>query len=201
MKTALSPAVSESLTLLRFTGRAVPWTPLLASAGALAAVGGAVAISGERPSELYVLGAATVAAGALAGLQDPAAALLESLPTGAGRRRRQRVLLLAPATAALWVALLAAASHPSGASAEWPVGPVTALLLSGVAVATWAPPAWAVTAAVGTPLAWFVLDRVVGTTQGLVESATTAWTLSAWTLHPWAVAAVAAVAVFVGWRR
>ena len=190
-----------TLTLLRFTSRALPWTPLLASAGALAVVGTAVAASGAHPSELYALGAATVAAGALAGLQDPAAALLEAVPVSAARRRRHRLLLVVPAAAGAWALLLVAASRPSGTDAAWPVGPLTALLLSGVAVATWVSPAQAVTTAVATPLGWFVLDRLVGQSEGLAGSAVSSWTLSAWLLHPWAVAAAAAGAVLVGWRR
>lgn len=195
------PAGGGSLALLRFTGRATPWTPLLASAGALAVLGTAVTASGERPSQLYALGAATVAAGALAGLQDPAASLLEAVPVSAARRRGQRAVLLAPVAMSLWALLLAAASRPSGADSRWPIGPVAALLLSGLAVATWAPRAWAVAAAAGTPLAWFVLDRFVGQTDGLVGSAVSAWTLSAWSLHPWGVAATAGAAVLAGWRR
>ncbi|MGN6613222.1 MAG: hypothetical protein ACTHLJ_15745, partial [Angustibacter sp.] len=179
------PAAGDSLALLRLTGRATPWTPLLASACGLAVVGGAVAASGESPSQLYALGAATVAAGALAGLQDRAAELLEAVPASAGRRRGHRMLLLAPATLSLWALLLAAASRPSEADAQWPVGPVAALLVSGLAVATWAPGAWAAPAAAATPLVWFVLDRFVGQADGLAGTAVSAWTLSAWALHPW----------------
>ncbi|KQX64383.1 hypothetical protein [Angustibacter sp. Root456] len=201
MRSLVSPQASAALALLRFTGRAVPWTPLLGSAAALGVVGGAVAASGEHPSELYALAAATVAAGALAGLHDPAAALLAAVSTAPGRRRRQRVVLLAPATAVVWLLLLAAASGPSEAAASWPVAPVTALLLAGLAVATWVPHERAVPAAVGVPLVWFVLDRFVGQSDGVAGSAVSGWTLSAWTLPPWTVVAVAVGALLAGWRR
>lgn len=202
---AITPSVGSSLSgsfaTLRFSARAMTWTPLLASAGALVVVGTAAVASGARLGELCVLGAATLAAGALATLHDRAGDLLDAVPVSPGRRRRHRVLLLAPAAVLVWAALLATAGLAGGQDAGWPMGRVAALLASGVAVATWTPRSWAVGAAVATPLVWFGLDRFVGNSQSLAGSAVSSWALSAWTLHPWAVVTVAVGVAVAGWRR
>jgi hypothetical protein len=149
---------------------------------------------------LLGLAAATVAAGALAGLHDPAAALLSALPTSTARRRAHRLALIVPASAVAWAGLLAAAHLDDGWSAGWPWGPLAALLMTGIAVATWAPDDWAVPAAVSVPLAWTVLDRVVGESDD-ASGWFADWVLSAWNVHPWAVVACAGAATAARWGR
>jgi hypothetical protein len=186
---------------LRYTARAIGWAPLVGGAAMLLALGATVTLAGAEPQVLVAIGAATLAAGALAGLHDPAAALLEAVPVTPARRRSDRLALLLPAAAASWCALLAAARLDEGWSAGWPFGPLAALLAAGIAVATWAPRAWAVSAAVALPMAWFLLDRLVGQADGVAGTVASSWALSAWAVHPWTVAGVATAAALLGWRR
>jgi hypothetical protein len=185
---------------VRHTARAVSWTALGGAVVLLLAVGTVVVLSGAPTDPLLALAAATVAAGALAGLHDPAAALLSAVPTSAGRRRVHRLALLVPVAAVAWTGLLAAARLDDGWSAGWPMGPLVALLVTGIAVATWAPEGWAVPAAVAVPPAWAVLDRLLGQSDGIGG-----WfaddVLSVWVVHPWAVVVLAGAAAVVGWRR
>jgi hypothetical protein len=167
----------------------------------LLALGATVTLAGAEPQVLVAIGAATLAAGALAGLHDPAAALLEAVPATPARRRSHRLALLVPAAAASWCVLLLAGRLDESWSAGWPLGSLAALLAAGIAVATWAPRAWAVPAAVALPMTWFLLDRLVGQADGVAGTAASSWALSAWTLHPWTVAGVATAAALLGWRR
>lgn len=182
---------------VRHTARAVTWSPL--GGGVVVGVGVIVAAAGASTDPLLGLAAATVAAGALAGLQDPAAALLAAVPTSPARRRAHRLALLIPATALAWVGLLLAARLDDGWQSGWPVGPLAALLMTGIAVATWAPAGWAVPAAVTVSLAWALLERVV--TPELAGGWLTEWVVSVWMVHPWAVVACAGAATAEGWRR
>jgi hypothetical protein len=198
---AAAIGVSRSLNTARHTGRAIGWGPLAGALTTLLVVGAIVTVSGAQAQALVALAAATLAAGALAGLQDPASALLEAVPVTPSRRRAHRVALLVPTTALSWCLLLAAARLDASWSAGWPFGPLAALLAAGVAVATLVRCSWSVTAAVATPMVWFVLDRLVGQADGVVGTPWSSWVLSAWTVHPWTVAGVATAAAVAGWRR
>jgi hypothetical protein len=191
-------AVAASVPV-RHTAHAVSWSPLGAGVALMLAGGAVVAAAGASTDPLLGLAAATVAAGALAGLQDPAAELLSAVPTSAARRRAQRLALLVPATAVAWAGLLLAARLDDGWRSGWPLGPLAALLVTGVAVATCAPAGWSVAAAVTVPLAWVLLDRVVS--AELAGRWLTEWVLSVWIVHPWAVVACAGAATAEGWRR
>jgi hypothetical protein len=192
--------MTTALLPVRHTARAISWTALSGAVVLLLAVGTVVVLSGAPMDPLLALAAATVAAGALAGLHDPAAALLAAVPTSAGRRRAHRLALLVPVAAVAWAGLLAAARLDDGWSAGWPVGPLVALLMTGIAVATWAPQGWAVTAAVALPPAWAVIDRLLGRSDG-VGGWFAEWVLSVWALHPWAVVVPAGALAVAGWRR
>lgn len=184
---------------VRHTARAISWTPLGASVVLLVGVGAVVAASGASTDPLLGLAAATVAAGAVAGLQDPAAELLSAVPTSGAWRRVHRLALLIPVVAASWAVLLLAARLDDGWLAGWPVGPLAALLTTGVAVVTWAPEGWSVRAAVTLPLAWALVERIVS--PELAGAWLTEWLLSVWNTHPWAVVACAGAATAEGWRR
>jgi hypothetical protein len=198
---AASLAVARSLSITRPTARAIGWSPLLGACCMLLVVGTTVTLSGAEPQSLAALAAAALAAGALAGLQDPAAELLEAVPVSRARRRAHRLALLLPTTAVSWSLLLAAARLDDGWSAGWPLGPLAALLAAGVAVATWVQGPWSVTAAVATPMVWFMVDRLIGQTEGVAGTWWSSWALSASTVHPWVVAGVATAVAVAGWRR
>jgi hypothetical protein len=177
----------------------VSWTALAGGVGLLLAVGAVLAVSDASANPLVGLAAATVAAGALAGLDDPAEDLLAAVPTSAAWRRAHRLALLLPAAVVVWVGLLLAGRLADAWSAGWPLGPLAALLMTGVAVATWTPAHWSVPAAVTVPLAWALLERVLS--PELVGPWLSEWVLSVWVVHPWAVVACAGAATAEGWRR
>lgn len=171
------------------TARAVRWTPGAALAGLLVA---ATALTGyaDRPADLVLaIAAAGLAATVVAGLQDPAAALLEALPVSAMRRRVLRLAVVgAPALAVWWMVDSLSTARLSGP------GPLLALTATGVAVAVWAPPRRAVLLGASTPVALFTLHQVVpsGTTSDVI-----AW----WLTDPWWVLAAATALCIAGRRR
>ena len=134
------------------TVRATEWQPLAAVATFLAAVSAVAAYDGHWPVGLL----------GVAGLRDPAGALLAAVPTSAATRRARRLALLVPAGLGVWLAYLGAGQHLVP-GLGWPVGPVVALIAGGVAVAAWAPQGSAQTAAgVGVPLIWTAAGRSAG---------------------------------------
>jgi hypothetical protein len=172
------------------TARAVPWSPLVGVAGCLAVVGVVAAYAETWPASLLGLAAAGVAAALVAGLSDPAAALLSAAPTSATRRRLQRQMLLVPVGLAVWLAYVAA-GRTRVPELGWALGPVTALVLTGFAVAAWAP-RFGVRAGVAAPLLWYAVTFAVPSDRAPYSL------LIAWQQHPWAVAAVATVALIAG---
>lgn len=177
------------------TARSIPWTPLAGVAACLAAVTVVAAYAASWPQGLLHIAAAGVAAAVVAGLHDPAEALLAALPTSAAVRRARRQLLLVPAALSLWMAYLAS-GHLSEPGPGWPLGPVTALVATGFAVAVWAPKRLAVEVGVTTPLLWYVASRAGGVLEGKPGEV-----LSAWQQHPWIVVAVAVAALLIGRNR
>lgn len=171
------------------TARAVRWTPGAALAGLLVATA-ALARYADRPADVVLaIAAAGLAATVVAGLQDPASALLAAVPVSAMRRRVLRLAVVgAPALAVWWLVDSLVTTHPSGP------GPLLALTATGVAVAVWAPPRRAVLLGAATPVALFTLHQVVppGTASDVL-----AW----WLTDPWWVLAAATILCTAGRRR
>jgi len=178
------------------TVRATEWQPLAAVATFLAAVSAVAAYDGHWPVGLLGVAGGALAAAVVAGLRDPAGALLAAVPTSAATRRARRLALLVPAGLGVWLAYLGAGQHLVP-GLGWPVGPVVALIAGGVAVAAWAPQGSAQTAAgVGVPLIWTAAGRSAG---GLGENA--AGVLFAWQHHPWLVTVAAVAALLKEGKR
>jgi hypothetical protein len=135
-----------------------------------------------------------VAAALVAGLRDPAAALLAAVPTSAARRRARRQALLVPVGLALWVAFLMAARQWEP-GLGWPLGAVTALTVTGFAVAAWAPDRIALAAGVAAPLVWYAGAHAGGSDRGLAE------VLLAWQHHPWLVTTASLTALLLRRNR
>lgn len=192
----MSAALGDRLPWAVPTVRATPVTPLFAATAVFLVVGALVELSGAPVGRLLALAAAGAAAALVAGLHDPAAALLEAMPTSAARRRAHRLALLVPLAAALWLGLLATAHLADDWTSGWPLGPVTALAAVGVAVAVWAPPGSQAMWGAAAPMAWFALAQVAGTPSGWSEDA-----LALWQTHPWTVTAAAVAAITLGARR
>lgn len=171
------------------TVRAVRWTPGAALAGLLVA-SAVLARYPERPADVVqAISAAGLAATVVAGLQDPAAALLEAVPVSAMRRRVLRLAVVGvPALAVWWLLDTLSTARLSGP------GPLLALTAAGVVVAVWAPPRRAVLLGASTPVALFTLQQVLpsGTPSDVV-----AW----WLTDPWWVLAAATALCLAGRRR
>ena len=170
------------------TARAIRWAPSASLAAVLVAAG-VLARSADRPADtVLVIAAAGLAATVVAGLHDPAAALLSAVPVPLMQRRALRLVLLGlPALAVWWLldTLTTAGSGP---------GPLVALTACGVAVAVWAPPRRAVLLGASTPVALFALHQV-----GLPGRASdvVAW----WLTDPWWVLVGAVLLCVAGRRR
>ena len=178
------------------TARAVPWQPLAGIGTALVGVSAVATYADRWPVTLLGLAAAGVAAATVAGLHDPAAALLAAVPTSAARRRAHRVALLAPVALLIWLGYVAVGHHwyPG---LGWPLGQVTALATTGLALAAWWPADRTdvrVGAGVAAVLLWYAVAR-----PGLVDDH--AEVLLAWQHHPWIVSAVAVAALLVRRER
>ena len=173
------------------TARAIRWAPAAAVAGLLVAVA-VLAGTADRPADMVLAIAATgLAATVVAGLQDPASALLAAVPVSAMRRRVLRLVLLGAPALAVWsllVALSTTADDPGP-------GPLLALTACGVAVAVWAPPRHAVVLAAATPVVLFTLRQALPL-DGAVADAVALW----WT-NPWWVLGLALLICAAGRRR
>lgn len=127
------------------TVRAIDWWPLGAVAGLLAGT----ALVAERPVGGFVaVAAGALAAAVVAGLRDPAAALLSAVPTSVAVRRARRLLLLLPVELAITLA----------SRLDVPLAGLVALTATGIAVAFWIGPV----AGVAVPLGWVVVARAGG---------------------------------------
>lgn len=170
---------------VRPVGRAISWAPLAAIASLLALAAGLSAHSGTSPDGLLGVAAAGLAAAVVAGLRDPAAALLAAVPVPAGVRRGQRLALLVPAALACWLGWVGV-GHRWAPELGWPLAGLCALTLAGLAAAVWAPPPWGVAVGVAVPLAWVAAARAGD---------------FAWDLHAEAVVVVAGAALWLGRDR
>jgi hypothetical protein len=169
--------------------RSSAWGPLVVVAAALLPVS-LLARGADRPLDTLVwIGAAAVASALVYALRDRCEQLLAALPTWRATRRGLRLVVLAPAALALW--WLVTSLLPGDLRA---LGPATALLLSGLAVATWAPTDRAVALGAALPLGWVALDLLVGPD---VLAGAAAW----WRTEPLVVSVLAAVALVLGRHR
>lgn len=156
---------------VRPTARATSWAPLATVAACLVVAQGLAEYAGARPSELTGVAAAAVAAAVVAGLRDPAAALLAAVPTSAAVRRGRRLALLAPAGLGVWLATIGG-----------PLLGLLALTAAGLAVAVWT----GVPIGVAVPLLWVLVARA-----GDLD----------WDQHSEVVAAAAGAALWMGRNR
>jgi hypothetical protein len=172
------------------TARAIRWVPAGSLAGLLVAAA-VLAGSADRPADvLLAIAAAGLAATVVAGLHDPAAALLAAVPVSAMQRRVLRLALVGAPALAVWGLLDSLSSAaPSGP------GRLLALTATGVAVAVWAPPRHAVRLGASTPVVLVTLQQVVPSGTAVAE--VVAW----WLTDTWWVLAVATVLCIAGRRR
>jgi hypothetical protein len=173
------------------TVRATAWSPLLAVGVLLVGVSALLASVDRWAGGQLGIAAAGLAASVVAGLRDPAAALLAAVPTPAPVRRARRLLLLVPVAAATWLAFL----WPGQQVLEglgWPVAPALALLATALAAAAWAGTASGVVA----PLAWAAVEKGSGALGQDVSEV-----LLAWQHHPWIVTLAAVAALLIGRDR
>jgi hypothetical protein len=126
------------------TARSICWSPLAVVAACLGAV---TAWLDRWPADLVGVAAAAAAAGQVAGLRDPAAALLSASPTPAAVRRARRIVMLLPVALGVWLATV-----------DGPVAELLALTAAGVAVSSRA----GVPLGVAVPLAWAILAWAAG---------------------------------------
>jgi hypothetical protein len=77
----------------------------------------------------------------------------------------------------------------------WSIGPLVALIATGIAVAVWSPPRIGVAAGVAAPLAWVAAQRALGEP----EIAADIWL--GWQQHPYLVTVVALAALVIGRNR
>jgi hypothetical protein len=182
-------------TWLLPTARATSWQPMAGVAVAMTGVSVLAGGTGRWPASLLGIVAASLAAAVVAGLRDPAAALLAAVPTSAAVRQARRVALLAPVALLAWLAYLSAGPELLAAHG-WPIGMLAALTGTGLAVAGWAPAGAAVSAGVAVPLLWLAAGRA---SHGL--DASVAEVLLAWQHHPWIVTAAAVAALLMRRNR
>lgn len=135
------------------TARSISWWPLTVVAALLIVTTTAVEHAGRGQGDFLGVAAAALAAAVVAGLRDPAAALLSAVPTSVAVRRARRLALLAPVELAIWVAAV-----------DRSLGGLVALTAAGLAVAVWAPGSAGLAAGVAVPLGWAVLARAGGLT-------------------------------------
>ena len=176
------------------TARAIGWLPLMAVAALLLGVSAAAAYADRWPVGLLGIAAGAVAAAAIAGLHDPAAELLSAMPTSAWTRRAHRLVLLVPAAVAAWLGYL----WPGQVMPDlgWEIGPMLALLATGVAVSALMGGHGGVALGVAVPLLWTAIGRVA---EGMDPEV--AEVLLAWQHHPWLVITAACFVLLMGRNR
>ena len=178
------------------TARATAWQPLAAVAACLTVTSVVAAAVGARPVQVLGVAAAALAASVNAGLHDVAAALLSAMPTSAAVRRARRLALLLPAGAMVWLGYMAV-GRLIDPGLGWNLGPVAALVMTGLAVAAWAAPAeTSVVAGAIVPLLWAAASQLA---VGLDNAASD--TLLVWQQHPWLVTVAAGTALLVRRER
>jgi len=163
------------------TARAVGWLPLAAVTAVLAASSTIAMAVGTWPYQVTGLVAGAIASSVVAGMSDPAKALLAAMPTSAAVRRAHRLLLLLPVAASVWLGWLGLGQSRS-AGLGWPVAGLAALTAAGLAVAVWG----AVWLGAAVPLAWVTLAQTAHV---------------GWEVHPELITVAAAAALWTGRNR
>lgn len=174
------------------TARAIRWSPV---GGVAAVLAGASLIANSSPGPadaLLLVAAAALASAWVGALHDPAARLLAPLPVSEMSRRALRLAVVAVPVLPVWAALTLVTTSSPGASA---VGPLLALVATGMCCAVWAHPRVGTGVGAFAPVLWYALDRTVPG-SGLVGDLA-----GLWRTDPWSVAAVAVVLVVLGRRR
>ncbi|MBA2955933.1 hypothetical protein GON03_16480 [Nocardioides sp. MAH-18] len=126
------------------TVRSISWAPLAGVSACLLAV---TLVTDNWNAGLVGIAAAAVAGAQVAGLHDPAAALLSALPTSAAVRRARRLALLVPVALGVWLATV-----------DGSLLGLLALTVVGVAVSVHA----GVPAGVAVPLLWAIFAWSAG---------------------------------------
>lgn len=174
------------------TTRAISWSPLAAAVACLLCVAGVERFVDGRPGGLTPMAVATLSAAVVMSLHDPAARLLAAVPVSALARRLTRLGLAVVPAAAAWLLVDALVPSDSMALAD----SAAALVLAGLAVATWLPPERDARVAATIPPAWVVLHLVSGGAAGPVGEVA-----GRWATDPLPVAAVALVLIVTGRHR
>jgi hypothetical protein len=174
------------------TARAISWSPLVAAVACLLGVAALTRVGDGRPGGLELMAVSTLAAAVVLTLHDPAARLLAAVPVSAMARRLTRLCLALVPAAVAW--LLADAVMP-GDTASLADG-AAALVLTGLAVATWLPAERDARVAAVVPPAWVVLHLVMGEGSNPLADAA-GW----WATQPLPVAALALVLIVSGRHR
>ena len=177
------------------TSRSIPWQSLASVGAGMVAVTALASYADSWPVGLLGLAAAALAAAVVAGMHDPAAALLSALPTSAATRAARRLVLLLPAAALLWAAYVGL-GRVWVTGLGWPVGEVTALVATGLAVFACAPSSYAVVAGVAAPITWYAAAWAGGALPDALAEV-----LFAWQHHPWVVTVVAVAALVLRRNR
>jgi hypothetical protein len=171
--------------------RTVTWTPIVVASAVLLALS-ALLRAQDAPSQAVLsLGAGAMAAAMVHALGDQAAALLAAVPVSRAARRLLRIGSAALVAVPLW--LLATYLLPGAGTALAQLG---ALVVVGLAVATWLPFDRPVTVAAGVPLLWVALGEVLGDADGPIGRVALVWND-----QPLAVAAVGALLFVLGRHR
>ena len=177
------------------TARAISWLPLATVGGALVALSAVTAYADRWPVGMLGIATGAVAAGLVAGLRDPAAALLAAVPVPPVTRLLHRLVLLVPAGVVVWLAYLWPA-QAAGPGPGWPVAPMLALAACGAVVADRAPGGSGTAAGVAVPLLWVAVARVAGPLDQDVAEL-----VLPWQHHPWLVITAASAALLWGRTR
>ncbi len=173
------------------TARSIRWRPVLAVAAVLVLLA-LLAEAARGPLSLVLaIAAAGLASTVVAGLHDPADALLEPLPVSRMSRRLLRLAPLALSAGGAWwlvTEVLSPGRHQ-------PAGPLVALTAIGVAVAVWAPRRRAVVIGAAAPVTLYVLQSVLPSDTALAE------VVGGWRTESWWVVLGAVVVCWLGRRR
>lgn len=169
------------------TAAALSWSPVLGVSLVVLAIAAGVDAQSDRPAALATLGGAAVASAAIAALYDPAHRLLAPVPVPAVDRRLLRIGLVALVAVPVLAVVRELSPAPEGVWA-----PTLALVLTGLALATWLPGERRTLVAAAVPTAWASATRLLGDSAGALD---------VWATHPRLQATAAGAAVVAGWHR
>lgn len=172
---------------VRPTAAALPWSTVVPVGLVLVGAAAAAQVLTDRPTSLGTLAGAALASGAVAALHDPADRLLAPVPTSRLLRRLLRVGLVGLVV----VPLLAVVDRLAAGSPDvWATS--LALLLVGLALATWLPEGRGVLVAAAVPVTWVAVTQQLGDSAGALD---------VWASDPWVIASAAFLAILAGRGR